>query len=92
MFNKRVPGSTINMIGRHTRGQQFKASVDNGDSVTLKVGEQHVLIRNVLSLGSGRFCGVISGFEPSFKVEHEGMRVEQKIEFENENIFSCTSA
>lgn len=92
MFNTRAPGATIIMIGRHPHGRNLKTSVENGDSVTLRAGEQHVLIQNVASLGDGQYCGVISGFEPSFKLEHEGLKMEQKVEFKAENIFSCTSA
>jgi hypothetical protein len=57
-----------------------------GDVVALDGGTQRILVKDVAPLSDGRYKGVIYAFSPSFKLEHQGMRVGEAILFAAEDI------
>lgn len=76
----------------HIPGQPIKDEVRDGDSVVLHLSGERVLVRDVKHTGDSRFIGVIYGFEPSFGLEHQGLKVEQVVKFEENHIVSCSEA
>lgn len=74
-------------------GEIIRHTVIEGDELTLRSsGGQDVLVRNVRILGPDRYSGTIYGFEPSRAIEHEGLQLEQQIEFHESNIFGVRRA
>ena len=90
MFTERQEGQGIVFVGHHVPGSQIKTSVSAGDSVTLRIGDEHVLVRDIKPIGAGRYKGVIYGFEPSYALEYEGLELEQDLEFDESHIFGCS--
>jgi len=89
MFAERLDGFGIVFAGHHVPGQPLKDKVVDGDSVSLRLGDESVLVRNVVTLRPGHFSGVIYGFEPSCTLEYGGLRVGQAVEFGEKQIFGC---
>lgn len=92
MFDERNRNVGIIFVGSHVPGQPIRDEVKDGDSVVLHLSGERVLVRDVKHFGNSRFKGVINGFEPSFALEHQGLKVEQKVQFGERNIFSCSKA
>lgn len=91
MFEKRKNTGII-FGGNHIPGQPIRDTVKNGDSVVLRHNGESILVRNIKSLGASRFKGTIYGFEPSVALEHKGLKLEDEVEFEEQNIISCSEA
>ncbi len=89
MFTQRNPSTGIIYV---TNGPALKRQVVNGDSVSLRRGDQTVFVRDVVAVSSDRFTGTVQGFEPSFAVEYDGLKTGQQIVFGECHIFGCTSA
>jgi len=92
MFAERREGFGIVFAGHHTPGESLKDKVVDGDSVSLRLGDESVLVRNISSIRPGHYRGVIYGFEPSCTLEHGGLRVDQVVEFDEKHIFGCQQA
>lgn len=90
MFQKRRDGVGIIFIGYHSQGQPLRSSIEMARTVTLRLADETVIIRDVVRTDSGQYRGVICGFEPSCALEYEGLKLEQQVTFDEENIFSCT--
>jgi len=84
MFVERGPNETI----FYTSGRLIRHEIRDGDELTLRSGDQDVLVRDVRILGPDRYSGTIYGFEPSRVTEHHGLQLDQKIEFREPNIFA----
>ena len=91
MFNKRDPRFGITFVGTHVPGSDLKDEVKEGDSVTLKAGTVRVLVRDIVSIRTGRFQGYIYGFEPDSIVQHGDLKLGQLIDFDISQIFGCQS-
>ena len=89
MFTERPQGQGIVFVANHSPGTPLKNSIADGDTVTLHLGEEHVFIQGVTSLGSGRLKGVIYGFEPSFGVAYQELQLDQAVEFDESQVFGC---
>lgn len=83
MFTKRGPNESI----FYTGGKLIRHTIVEGDELTLRSGDQDVLVRNVSILGPDHYSGTIYGFEPSRATEKNGLHLEQQIEFYDRNIF-----
>jgi hypothetical protein len=72
------------------RGESLpKALLCDAKNAVLKLEDKRVLIRSICAQADGSFVGNIYGFEPSFALEHEGMKVNDHIEFREEHVFSA---
>ena len=69
----------------------MKNSVANGDTVTLKRKNIDVYIINTKFLGNGKYSGTIHGFEPPHLVGFDELSLKDYIEFDEGQIFSCSS-
>lgn len=94
MFDKRAKGIGIIFVNDSIPGQHTKTVtvVKDGDSVVLHKNGENVLVRSVQSLGRSRFKGTIYGFEPSHTLEYQGLRLDEEVEFEEQNIISGSDA
>ncbi len=92
MFDERNKGMGIVFVGNVIPGQRIRDAVKHGDSVVLHKKGESVLVRDVQVLGNSRFKGIIYGFEPSHALEHQGLKVADEVEFEEQHIFSCSEA
>ena len=91
MFTQRKENVRIIFVGHHVPGQLIKQTVEDGDSVVLRIGNESVLVKDVQALGKSRFKGKVYGFEPSFALEYQGLKVDDEVEFEEKHIISCSS-
>lgn len=89
MLTKRDSRVGIMFFSAAVPGRKIKNSVLDGDEVTLKIGDEDVLVRNVSVTSPGQFFGEIYGFEPSYGVEVAGLRIGDRIEFAEEHVISC---
>ncbi len=89
MFNSRVTGG-IFFASDAARGERIKSQVVDGDSVTLGLKDEHVLVRVTASTHPGHYEGVIYGFEPSYECSFSGLEIGQKINFNEIHIFGCS--
>lgn len=87
-LSERGPNETIFI----TEGKELVHTVTEGDNLTLHSGDQDVLVREVSILGPDRYSGTIYGFEPSRATEHNGLHLDQRIEFHDKNIFGVRRA
>lgn len=90
MFLKRRNGSAIIFSGDYVAGRPLKLTVENGDRVLLRLGNEAVLIKEIKRLGDARFRGTIDGFEPSLANEFQSLKVGDEVEFGEEHIISCS--
>lgn len=65
---------------------QGKNTVENNDLVVLRIGNESVFIKDVNKLGSSSYSGTVFGFEPSFSTEIEGIKLNDKVDFEEKHI------
>ena len=86
MFALRSPHETI----FYTSGEMVQFTIAVDDQITLRSGDQSVLIRVVNLLDPNRFSGIIYGFEPGHAIEHNGLELNQHIEFAENQIFGVT--
>lgn len=91
MFTNRPPDQGIIFVENIEQGAQFKSSILDGDSVTLRIGDERVLVRNINRHGSGRYKGTIYGFEPSCGLEYDGLKLGEEVEFDESHVFGCSS-
>ena len=91
-MQERHAGVGIIFIGHHVQDQDLKDVVTDGDSVSLRIGKETILVRNIRAIRPAHFKGVIHGFEPSFATQHGQLCVGQEIEFSESHIFGCQSA
>ena len=81
MFTERPSDLNILFVGNHSPGRKIKNAVLSGDSVTLKIDDEYVLVDDVVPDAVGHFKAIVYGLEPrvSFQV----------IEFNEAHIFGC---
>lgn len=92
MFNLRDSSVSILFVSSITLGEKVGLSVNNGCSVILKVGEEDILVRDVLEVAEKSYTGTIYGFEPSHSLEFNGLKVGQSVEFLEQNIITSENA
>ncbi|MGV7176015.1 hypothetical protein [Xanthomonas axonopodis] len=88
MFTERGQNEAI----FYTGGTLVAHKIIDGDDLTLRSGDQDVLVRSVKILGPDHYGGTIYGFEPSRALEHNGLQLDQVIEFYDKNIFGVRGA
>ena len=87
-FATREPGRVPRIYGSHTPGIPPRTVIIEGDSVTLKVDSESVLVHKVQVLGQGKYRGQIHGFEPSCALDYKGHSLEDIVDFEEMNVFA----
>jgi hypothetical protein len=89
-FSKRRPGDSPVSVHNVPLGAPLPlGGVAQARTAVLKKGEERVLVRNIKSQPDGSFVGQIYGFEPSFALDFEGMKVNDQIAFDDAHVFSC---
>jgi hypothetical protein len=88
MLIARGPDDIVMYVGE---GKLLMRSITEGDRVTLRSGDQSVLVRDVSIVAPGEFSGVIYGFEPSHATEVNGLQLEQRVAFNESHVFGCIS-
>ena len=89
MFSVRPAGASVGYSGWHKPGQKIRLSIEDGDDVVIKIGEERVLVRDIRSTASGQYCGTVYGFEPSCVTEYKGVALGQQVAFEEKHVFTC---
>jgi hypothetical protein len=84
MFTERGSNDAV----LYTSGKIIDHTISNGDSLTLRSTDQYVLVRDVIALEPGRYKGTIYGFEPSRALEHNGLLMDQQVEFREPHVFA----
>ena len=65
-------------------------SVEDGDDVTLKRGDQHILVNSIKLIEHDRYTGVIKGFENPIEIQSGNLKVGDTIRFNHHHIFTCS--
>ncbi len=91
MFTKRKSSISITFFGANIPGQKFKNTIENGDSATLHIEKEAVYVKNIVRLPDNSFSGRVFGFEPSFSLEFNGIKIGDKTNFNEEHIITCSS-
>lgn len=91
MFEQRSNNFGINFTQYHDPGSPLKNGVMGGDTVTLRIDEERVLVLVIKPVGNSKFKGRVLGFEPSGGLQFKQLKVDEEIEFNELNIFSCAS-
>ncbi|MES9987057.1 MAG: hypothetical protein ABW077_04030 [Candidatus Thiodiazotropha endolucinida] len=89
MFTERKPGQPIVYVRRHSPGNILDDSINDGNSVKLRIENERVLVRDIESTGNNNYKGIIYGFEPSFSTEFKGLKLDEEISFGERHIFCC---
>ena len=87
MFVEREAGRDI-YVGD---GALLKRSIADGDSVTLETDGCTVSVREIAQVSPGKYVGTIYGFEPGIRVEFNGLKIDQRIEFSERHILTCSA-
>ena len=88
MFSYRDPARKIMYTGNP---MNMKNSVANGDVVTLKIKNTDVYVINAQTLGNRKYSGTIHGFESPHLTNLEELSLNDIVEFDEGQIFSCSS-
>jgi hypothetical protein len=92
MFQKRPKEGGIAFSGLRQSGKRTKLEVGVGDVVELRLEGERLRVKLDGFGKNSQFEGSIISFEPSQASQHKGLKVGQKIEFSEENIFGCSLA
>lgn len=79
MFDERLFRSIFFTYDHHAGPKSNEVLA--GDSVTLQMGGEHILVGNVIPTTMGHFKAIVYGFEPGV--------TSQEIEFDEAHIFGC---
>lgn len=89
MFSERT-GDGIFFVGDANSGKCMKSDVVDGDSVTLRLEDEQVLVRIISTARPGHYKGIIHGFMPSYGLTFGELEIGQIIEFSDIHIFGCS--
>jgi len=92
MFSDRNPTLDIIYVGEEVPGQKIKNTINDGDSVVLKLRDESVLIRDVGTIYPGKFTGIVCGFDPSGANEFGGLRLDDIVNFSEQHVLLCKGA
>ena len=68
-------------------GRLIRHTIQNGESLELRSGDQRVLVRDVAVLDNDQYSGVIYSIEPSNVAEINGLQVGATVEFGEKHVF-----
>ena len=92
MFTERESTDGILFMSKVVKGKRIKDSINDGDEVTLKIGDETILVRDAVATGAGSFNGTVFGFEPSHSIEFRGLKLQQSVDFLERHVISCYGA
>ena len=75
--------------GAYVPGQKLSQTVEEADQVTLKNGDQYVLIDSVKEIGPNQYTGTIYGFENPIEIKSGNLNIGDVINFRDSHIFTC---
>lgn len=82
-FKRRDGGRPVYAVSGYKPGQLLPdLKVEDAKTVTLKKGDESVLVQSCQAQADGSYVGEIYGFAPSVGVEYESMKIGDSIEFE----------
>ena len=82
-FKRRTGGRPVYAVSGYKPGQPLPdLKVEDAKTVTLRKGDESVLVQSLRPQSDGSFIGEIYGFEPSVGIEYEKMKIGDSIEFE----------
>jgi len=79
----------IHFVGDYDQNKRMSYTVENGDSVTLKIDDEDVNVKDIVQTGDNEYTGIVYDFGSSHGVTFMDLVLEQQVEFKFENIFSC---
>jgi hypothetical protein len=82
-FAMRPAGPIPVVGGSRAKGKRHRTEIESQDSVTLYIGSERVLVKEVEVLGNGKYWGRIDAFEPSHAQDYEGHKLEDSVDFED---------
>jgi len=89
-FSSRQPGDGPIFVMNVPLGERLpEPELPHAKSVTLRKGDERVLVRALQHQPGGSFIGEIYGFEPSVDIQFEGLRVGDQIAFDEAHIFGA---
>jgi hypothetical protein len=74
-----------------SEGFLIRHSIQNGDRLELRSGDQRVLVRDVSVLGDDKYAGSIYAIEPSGAANVNGLTVGQTVVFNELNVFGVVA-
>ena len=89
MFTERPKDQGIFFVWRHGLNTSSRTSISASSTVTLRIGDERILVRDIASISLNLYKGVVFGFEPSFGVEYKELKLGQLVQFNESNIFGC---
>lgn len=63
-------------------------TIDDGDSVTLKINGEVVSVINIIRIEGENYSGTIHSFPPGYDITFSGLTLGQQVEFTRKNIFT----
>ena len=63
--------------------------IEDSRSVTLKYKDKYIIVENIKKNDDGTFNGFIVGFEPGYFEEFEGLKVNDSMMFNEEEVFTA---
>jgi hypothetical protein len=69
--------------------RRLKARIDDGDIVTLRLGDVSAIVQRTVSIGASRYRGTIVGFDQGLGPFCEGYSVGDDVEFTERQVFAC---
>jgi hypothetical protein len=88
-FVQRDRGIGIIQVQNFRPGQVLKpVDIAQARTVVLKTGTQSVLVESIELSQDGSLVGRIAGFEPAKTMDFEGMRIGDKVSFQETHVFS----
>ena len=80
----------ITFAGAYKPGEaDLHRPVEDGDQVTLKRGDQYILVKSVELTEPGQYSGTIYGFENPMGLESGNLKIDDTIQFTEKHIFTC---
>ena len=70
-------------------GPRLRMQIVDCDTVTLRLAEVSVIVRNITSLGARRYRGTIAGFKNWSGPARGGYSVGDRVQFAEQQVFVC---
>jgi hypothetical protein len=88
-FDDRPRSAPIVFAQTSTGHASKKTGIDDGDTVTLGIGDVRIIVTGVRSTGANRYQGTIDGFEMYPGEQFKGYRIGETVDFEARKVFAA---
>jgi hypothetical protein len=88
-FDDRPRSAPIVFAEASTGHASKKAGIDDGDTVTLGIGDVRIVVVGVRSIGPNRYRGTIDGFEMYAGDLFKGYRIGEVVDFDARKVFAA---